>query len=141
MEVGNGAYDHPSYNPRLGELEGSSRGGIPHLKPHEQEYFRLQNFYQTEVPLFPSGIGGSGSYRSMEDAIMQSAHSKDDGPFTQALKNLSNNLAIQYAQPGVNEKVPKFDGDYTKWNGILAGLYSPGRSQSKAPSCHEVKST
>ena len=47
---------------------------------------------------------------------MQSAHSKDDGPFTQAIKNLSNNLAIQYAQPGVNEKVPKFDGDYTKWN-------------------------
>ena len=47
---------------------------------------------------------------------MQSTHSKDDGPFTQAIKNLSNNLAIQYAQPGVNEKVSKFDGDYSKWN-------------------------
>ena len=28
-----------------------------------------------------------------------------------AIKNLSNNLAIQYAQPSPNEKVPKFDGD------------------------------
>ena len=45
---------------------------------------------------------------------MQSVHSKDDGPFTQAIKNLSNNLAIQYAQPSPNKKVPKFDGDYTK---------------------------
>ena len=34
----------------------------------------------------------------------------------QAIKNLSNNLVIQYAQPGVNEKVPKFDGDYATWN-------------------------
>ena len=47
---------------------------------------------------------------------MQSVHSKDDGPFTQAIKNLLNNLAIQYAQPSPSEKVPKFEGDYTKWN-------------------------
>ena len=66
--------------------------------------------------MFPSGIEGSGSYRSIDDAIKQSAHSNDDSDFTRALKNLSNNLAVQYAQPGVNDKVPKFDGDYTKWN-------------------------
>ena len=90
---------------------------MPHLKPHEQEYYRLQNYYQTEVPLFPNSMGsdGSRSYRTIEDTIMQSAHNKDDGPFMQAIKYLSNNLAIQYAQPGVNEKVHKFDGDYTKW--------------------------
>ena len=44
-EVGNGAYSHLGYNPHLGELEGARRGGIPHLKPHEQEYYRLQNYY------------------------------------------------------------------------------------------------
>ena len=65
IEVGNGACNHPGYNPHLGELEGMRRGGILHLKPHEQEYYRLQNYYQTEVPLFPSGIDGSGSYRSI----------------------------------------------------------------------------
>ena len=47
---------------------------------------------------------------------MQFVHSKDDGPFTQAIRNLSNNLAIQYAQPSPNEKILKFDGDYMKWN-------------------------
>ena len=25
-------------------------------------------------------------------------------------------MVIQYNQPSTNEKVPKFDGDYTKWN-------------------------
>ena len=86
MEVGNGAYDHPGYNPRLGELEGSKRGGIPHLQTHEQEFFRLQNFHQTKVPLFPTGIEGFGTYRSIDDAIKQSAHSDDDSDFTRAIK-------------------------------------------------------
>ena len=47
---------------------------------------------------------------------MPSVHGAGDTPFTQAIKNLSNNLGIQYNQPSTNEKVPKFDGDYTKWN-------------------------
>ena len=111
-EVGNGAYDHPGYNPRLGELEGTRRGGIPHLKPHELQYYRLQN-YQTEVPLFPLRQTVRGIAGALEDAIKKSAQREDDGPLTQTLENLSNNLAIQYAQPGVNEKVPQFDGDYT----------------------------
>ena len=56
------------------------------------------------------------TYRMIEDAIKQSVHRDSDTNFTRAIKNLSNNLAVQYSQPGVNEKVPKFDGDYTKWN-------------------------
>ena len=116
QEVGNGVYTHPGYNPRLGELEGARK--MPHLKQHEDTYFRLQNFYQTEVPLFPGSLGGEQerTYRMIQDAIKQSVHRDSDTDFTRAIKNLSNNLAVQYSQPGVNEKVPKFDGDYTKWN-------------------------
>ena len=116
QEVRNGVYAHPGYNPRLGELEGARK--VPHLKQHEDTYFRLQNYYQTEVPLFPGSLGTDQerTYRMIEDAIRQSIHRDSDTDFTRAIKNLSNNLAVQYSQPGVNEKVPKFDGDYTKWN-------------------------
>ena len=86
----NEAYSHPGYNPKIGgEMDGNGKK-VTHLKPHEQEYYRLQNYYQIEVPLFPK-----------------------------AIKNLSNNLAMQYTQPSLNEKVPKFDRDYTKWNAYL----------------------
>ena len=51
-----------------------------------------------------------------DQTLKSSVHSNGDTPFTQAIKNLSNNLAIQYNQPSANEKVPKLDGDYTKWN-------------------------
>ena len=47
---------------------------------------------------------------------MPSIHQQGDSDFTKTIKNLSNNLAMQYSTPGPNEKVPKFDGDYTKWN-------------------------
>ena len=88
------------------------------MKQYEEAFFQLQNYYQTEVPLFPGSLGtdGARSFGFIEDAIKQSAHKDSDTDFTRAIKNLSNNLAVQYAQPGVNEKVPKFDGDYTKWN-------------------------
>ena len=90
--------------------------GFPILN-HEQDYYRMQNYYQTEVSLFPGGLGAGDPQSNLnEETIMQSVHSKGDSPFTQAVKNLSNNLAIKYAQPSPNEKIPKFDGDYTKWN-------------------------
>ena len=68
--------------------------------------------------MFPGSLGGEQerTYRMIQDAIKQSVHRDSDTDFTRAIKNLSNNLAVQYSQPGVNEKVPKFDGDYTKWN-------------------------
>ena len=117
LEVGNGVYAHPGYNPKIGELEGSRRG-IPHLRQHEDTFFRMQNYYQTEVPLFPGSLGmdSDKAFKFLEDAIKQTAHKDSDTDFTRTLKNLSNNLAVQYSQPGINEKVPKFDGDYTKWN-------------------------
>ena len=88
------------------------------MKQHEQDFFRLQNYYQTEVPLFPGSMGTNDarSYSFIEDAIRQTAHKDSDTDFKRAIKNLSNNLVVQYAQPRVNKKVPKFDGDYTKWN-------------------------
>ena len=51
-----------------------------------------------------------------DQTLKSSVHGDGDTPFTQAIKNLSNNLVIQYNQSSANEKVPKFDGDYTKWN-------------------------
>ena len=80
---GNGVYSHPGYNPCRGEEAAERLRGVPHLKPHEQEFYRLQNYYQTEVPLFPGGLGvGESPSNLNEETIMQSVHSKDDGPFT-----------------------------------------------------------
>ena len=102
---GNGVYGHPGYNPQQG-VEAGARG-VPHLKQHEQEYFKMQNYYQTEVPLFAGGLGAGDPQSNInEEMIMQSVHSQDDSSFTQAIKNVSNNLAIQYAQPSPNEKIP-----------------------------------
>ena len=113
----NGTYNHPGYNRRRAETMDEGSKGFPHLKSHEQELYLLQNFYQTDT-LISGGLGASGQspYKLTEESMMQSMHNRDDGLFTQAIKNLSNNLAIQYTQPSPNEKVPKFDGDYTKWN-------------------------
>ena len=94
-------------------------GPKPTLRAHEEQYFRLQSQSQMELPLFPEDLAGSGSteFHTANDQTMRSAvHGDGDTAFTQAFKNLSNNLVIQYNQPSVNEKVPKFDGDYTKWN-------------------------
>ena len=71
-----------------------------------------------ELPLFPEDLAGSESteFHTANDQTLRSAvHGDGDTAFTQAIKNLSNNLVIQYNQPSANEKVPKFDGDYTKW--------------------------
>ena len=106
---GNGVYDHPGYNPD----QRNGIRGVPNLKTHEQQFYDIQNFSQAEMPLFP---GDRVSSKLTEETIKPSVHNKDDSDFTKAIKNLSNNLAIQYAQPSPNEKVPKFDGDYTKWN-------------------------
>ena len=108
----NGVYGHPGYNP---QQDPGGLKGVPHLRPHEKEYYRLQNYYQAEVPLFPRTMRADEA-PPVEDLIRRSVHKKDDEEFTQVLKNLSNNIAIQYLQPSPNEKVPKFDGDYTKWN-------------------------
>ena len=94
-------------------------GPKPTLWAHEEEYFRLQNQSQTELPLFPDDLAGSGAtafHTANNQTLKSSVHGDEDTPFTQAIKNLSNNLVIQYNQPSANEKVPKFDGDYTKWN-------------------------
>ena len=91
----------------------------PILRAHEEEYFRLQNQSQTELPLFPEDLAGSGAteyHTAIDQSLMPSVHGEGDTPFTQAIKILWNNLVIQYNQPSANKKVPKFDGDYTKWN-------------------------
>ena len=92
-------------------------GPKPTLRAHEEEYFRLQNQSQTEPPLFLDDLADSGAteFHTANDQTLK-ASVQEDTPFTQAIKNLSNNLVIQYNQPSANEKVPKFDGDYTKWN-------------------------
>ena len=46
----NGAYSHLGYNPRREEGATERLRGVPHLKPHEQEFYRLQNYYQKDVP-------------------------------------------------------------------------------------------
>ena len=129
---GNGVYEHPGYNPD--QREGPK--GVPNLKTHEQQFYDIQNFYQAEMPLFP---GDKASSNLTEETIRPSVHNKDDSDFTKAIKNLSNNLAIQYAQPSPNEKVPKFDGDYTKWNAFLASFHCLGGSQSQTPYGDQVK--
>ena len=106
---GNGVYSHPGYNP----YQGDGMRGVPNLKPHEQQFYHIHNHFQTEMPLFP---GGEIPSNLNDETIRSSLHKKDDSDFTKAIKNLSINLALQYAQPSPNEKVPKFDGDYTKWN-------------------------
>ena len=93
----------------------------PMLRDHEEEYYRYQNQSQTELPLFPEDLSGSGSgsseyFTANDQSFKSSVHAEDDNAFTQTLKNLSNNIIVQYNQPSANEKVPKFDGDYTKWN-------------------------
>ena len=88
----------------------------PTLRAHEEQYFRLQIQSQTDLPLFPDDVAGSGDteFHAANDQTLKSAtHKDEDTSFTQAIKNLSNNLVIQYNQPSANEKVPKFDGDYT----------------------------
>ena len=110
--------------PRAGETAPRSRiwdsaGPKPTLRAHEEQYFRLQSQSQTELPLLPDDLTGSESteyYTANDQTLKSTAHDDGDNAFTQAIKNLSNNLVIQYNQPCANEKVPKFDGDYTKWN-------------------------
>ncbi len=110
--------------PRAGETAPRSRirdpaGPKPTLRAHEEQYFRLQNQSQTELPLLPDDLTGSEStefYTANDQTLRSAAHDDGDNAFTQAIKNLSNNLVIQYNQPSANEKVPKFDGDYTEWN-------------------------
>ena len=96
-------------------------GRKPTLRDHEEEYYRYQNQSQTNLPLFPEDLSGSGSgsseyFTANDQSFKSSVHAEDDSAFTQTLKNLSNNIIVQYNQPSANEKVPKFDGDYTKWN-------------------------
>ena len=96
-------------------------GRKPKLRGHEEEYYRYQNQSQTDLPLFPKDLSGSGSgsseyFTANDQSFKSSVHAEDDSAFTQTLKNLSNNIIVQYNQPSANEKVPKFDGDYTKWN-------------------------
>ena len=94
-------------------------GPKPTLRAHEEQYFRLQNQSQTELPLVPDDLTGAESteyYTANDQTLKSTVHEDGDNAFTQAIKNLSNNLVIQYNQPSANEKVPKFDGDYTKWN-------------------------
>ena len=91
----------------------------PTLRAHEEQYFRLQNQSQTDLPLVPEDLTASGTaeFHTANDQTLRSTiHGEGDTAFTQAIKNLSNNLVIQYNQPSANEKVPKFDGDYTRWN-------------------------
>ena len=96
-------------------------GRKPTLRGHEEEYYRYQNQSQTELPLFPEDLSGSGSgsseyFTANDQSFKSSVHAEDDSAFTQTLKNLSNNIIVQYNQPSANEKVPRFDGDYTKLN-------------------------
>ena len=110
---GNGVYSHPGYNPYQGEEAKGEYRKVPNLKPHEQQFYQIHNHYQTEMPLLsgreaPSNLG--------EETIMPSVHNEGDSDFTKTIKNLSNNLAMQCSTPSPNEKVHKFDGDYTKWN-------------------------
>ena len=110
--------------PRTGETAPRLRirdpaGPKPTLRGHEEQYFRLQSQSQTELPLVPDDLTGAESteyYTANDQTLKSTAHEDGDNAFTQAIKNLSNNLVIQYNQPSANEKVPKFDGDYTKWN-------------------------
>ena len=110
---GNGVYTHPGYNPNQGEQAMGDLKKVPNLKPHEQQFYQIHNHDQTVMPLFP---GGETPSNLGEETIMPSVHQEGDSDFTKTIKNLSNNLAIQYVTPGPNEKIPKFDGDYTKWN-------------------------
>ena len=110
---GNGVYTHPGYNPNLGEQAKGDFRRVPNLKPYEQQFYQIHNHYQAEAPLLPEGAAPSNLG---EETIRPSIHKEGDSDFTQTIKNLSNNLAMQYVTPGPNEKVPKFDGDYTKWN-------------------------
>ena len=109
------------------EIQGSAprarirdpAGPKPTLRAHEEQYFRLQSQSQRELPRFPEDLTGSGStefHMANEQTLRSAVHGEGDTAFTQAVKNLSNNLVIQYNQPSANEKVPKFNGDYTKWN-------------------------
>ena len=110
--------------PRTGETAPILRrrdpaGPKPTLRAHEEQYFRLQSQSQTELPLVPDDLTGAESteyYTANDQTLKSTVHEDGDNAFTQAIKNLSNNLVIQYNQPSANEKVPKFDGDYTKWN-------------------------
>ena len=102
-------------------------GPKPTLRAHEHQYFKLQNQSQTELPLFPDDLAGCGSteFHTANDQTLKSAvHGNGDNVFTQAVKNLSNNLVIQYNQPSANEKVPKFNGDYTKWKAFWQAFRS-----------------
>ena len=91
----------------------------PVLRAHEEQYLKIQSQSQTELPLVPDDLTRSGStayYTASDQTLKSAVHEDEDNAFTQAIKNLSNNLVIQYNQPSANEKIPKFDGDYTKWN-------------------------
>ena len=108
----------------------------PTLRAHEEQYFRLQSQSQTELPLFPDDLSSSGAteFHTANDQTLKSAiHGDRDKAFTQAVKNLSNNLVIQYNQPSANEKVPKFDGDYTKWNAFWQAFTVLVDKNPKAP--------
>ena len=79
----------------------------------------MQRQSQSELPLVPDDLTHSGStayYTASDQTLKPAVHEDEDNAFTRAIKNLSNNLVIQYNQPSASEKVPKFDGDYTKWN-------------------------
>ena len=85
---------------------------------------------------------GSTVYYTVSDQTLKSAvHDDGDNAFTQAIKNLSNNLVIQYNQPSANERVPKFDGDYTKWNAFLASVHSPRRQKPQSIQDLEAQQT
>ena len=108
----------------------------PTYRGHEEEYFRYQNQSQTDLPLFPEDLSGSGSseyFTANDQSFKSSTHSEDDNAFTQTLKNLSNNIIVQYQQPSANEKVPKFDGDYTKWNSFWQAFTVLVDKNSKVP--------
>ena len=108
----------------------------PTYTDHEEEYYRYQNQSQTDLPLFPEELSGSGSseyFTANDQSFKSSTHSEDDNAFTQTLKNLSNNIIVQYQQPSANEKVPKFDGDYTKWSSFWQAFSVLVDKNSKVP--------
>ena len=110
----------------------------PTYRDHEEEYYRYQNQSQTDLPLFPEDLSGSGSgsseyFTANDQSFKSSTHSEDDNAFTQTLKNLSNNIIVQYQQPSANEKVPKFDGDYTKWSSFWQAFSVLVDKNSKVP--------
>ena len=72
---GNGVNSHPGYSPCRGEGTAERLRGVPHLKRHEQEFYGLQNYYQTDVPLFPGGLGTGESPSNLnEESIVQSVY-------------------------------------------------------------------